>query len=99
MSFGEMFVSGLSAVWGGGTMFLMVIVIACISPKFLSVRRLARRVGYYGRGSGPHLYLHHGAGARHRVPDGHLLFVHHRRLHYGHPVQDSRRAFLCPHHL
>ena len=26
MSLGEMFVSGLSAVWGGGTMFLMVIV-------------------------------------------------------------------------
>ena len=26
MSLGQMFVSGLSAVWGGGTMFLMVVL-------------------------------------------------------------------------
>ena len=31
MSLGQMFVSGLSAVWGGGTMFLMVVV-AIVPP-------------------------------------------------------------------
>lgn len=34
MSFGEMFVSGLSAVWGGGTMFLMVIVAIVLGTIF-----------------------------------------------------------------
>ena len=34
MSLGEMFVSGLSAVWGGGTMFLMVIVAIVLGTIF-----------------------------------------------------------------
>ncbi|MGN0777974.1 MAG: tripartite tricarboxylate transporter permease [Aristaeellaceae bacterium] len=34
MSFGEMFVSGLSAVWGGGTMFLLVIVAIILGTIF-----------------------------------------------------------------
>lgn len=34
MSFGEMIVSGLSAVWGGGTMFLMVIVAIVLGTIF-----------------------------------------------------------------
>jgi ABC-type maltose transport system permease subunit len=34
MSLGEMFVSGLSAVWGGGSMFLMVIVAIVLGTIF-----------------------------------------------------------------
>ena len=34
MSLGEMFISGLSAVWGGGTMFLMVIVAIVLGTIF-----------------------------------------------------------------
>ena len=34
MSLGEMFVSGLSAVWGGGTMFLMVVVAIVLGTIF-----------------------------------------------------------------